>query len=103
MHERRKLNVTLRFQDLPGEAWSFDVDVQKQEAYPAEAVRALVEAAEGLLDNMIDSGAYGPDDARDAGSHYPVDEDGSVWYPDVSALDEALKSFRDDARHEESE
>jgi hypothetical protein len=76
---------------------------QAQETCSAKTVRALVDAAETVLVNMLDSGAHGPDDDRDKHGNYPVDEHGDVWYPDVWHLNEAMNPFRDDVKRKEAE
>jgi hypothetical protein len=50
----------------------------------------LLEAAEELLSNIIDTEAYGPDDIDPDDWDGPLDENGAAWYLDVWNLREAI-------------
>ena len=68
-----------------------DEELAKQFA----AVPDLVEAAECVLRNMIDSESYGPDPANvDDDNNWPCDEDGDLWYPDIWDLAQALNRMQ---------
>ena len=54
----------------------------------------LLEAAEALLANLIDTEAYGPDDIDPDEWDGPLDEDGAPWYSDVWNLKEAISKAK---------
>ncbi len=58
-----------------------------------KATQELVNAADEVLRNIIDSGAYGPDEFDVFDLQFPVDEDGDRWFPDVWNLKQALAAF----------
>ncbi|MFZ5832435.1 MAG: hypothetical protein ACOY3P_20300 [Planctomycetota bacterium] len=59
----------------------------------------LLEAANTLLENIIDSGDFGPDEFGDTAeggnvAAFPRDDEGTPWYPDVWELKEAVDATR---------
>ena len=60
----------------------------------------LLTAAKHILDNAIDSGAYGPDDVLDLDIEWPRDKDGNVWYHDFWELKEAIDKIESTQRQE---
>lgn len=55
----------------------------------------LLEAAEALLANLIDTEAFGPDEEIDPDDwDGPLDEDGAPWYWDVWNLREAIEQAK---------
>ncbi len=65
------------------------------ESCKTDKVRALFNAAQGVLGNLADADAIGPDDP-DPDVDWPTDGDGNPWFHDLWDLNEALKAIGPD-------
>jgi len=59
-----------------------------------EAFAELLDAAEDLIVNLIDTKDFGPNEENPDYDDYPKDEDGDAWYHDAFRLREAVNKAR---------